>query len=157
LFITDTGGGQVWRVANGVVVMVAVPTSLALSASSNPMVTGQSVTLTANVVATIAGAGVPAGNVAFTDTFRGSPKVIAKAHANQGGVPVTLGGAGTHLITAPFTDPSGQFATAVGTLSETVLVPASITSIAPVVPAIRDTPVTSIDVTFTRPINPAKL
>src|SRR5262249_40323698 len=45
LFIPDTGGGQVWRVANGVVVTVALPTSLSLSASANPMVTGQSITL----------------------------------------------------------------------------------------------------------------
>ena len=51
LFITDTDGGRVLRLANGVVVTVAVAAAASLSGPSAPMAIGQSVTHMASVVA----------------------------------------------------------------------------------------------------------
>jgi parallel beta-helix repeat protein len=89
------------------VVVTAIPTSVDLSASPNPAVAGQSVSLVATAASVIPGQ-APTGVVTFSDQYRvlGTAPLAAGVAAFS----TTSLFAGTHTITATL-NPSGFFAT----------------------------------------------
>lgn len=93
------------------------PTTVTVTSSANPTVTGNTVTFTANV--TNQNAGALTGPVTFQD---GATMLCSNVNVNSQGVaacPATFTTVGTHAITASYAgDPNNEANT--GTLSETV-------------------------------------
>lgn len=93
------------------------PTSVTLTSSGNPIVTGQAVTLTATV--TNQGAGPLSGPVTFTD---GATALCSNVNVNAQGVatcPATFTAVGSHSITASYAGDANNEAMS-GTFTETV-------------------------------------
>ncbi len=100
------------------------PTSVTVTSSANPSVTGQTVTLTATV--SNHGAGSLSGPVTFED---GATALCSNVNVNAQGVatcPATFTTVGTHAITASYAgDPNNEAMS--GTLTETVKQTATVT------------------------------
>ena len=92
------------------------PTTTSLSSSANPSVFSQSVTLTATVTVNAPGTGTPTGTVTFMD---GTSTLGTGTLSGGTTTFVTSLEAATHSITASYGG-DGNFASSVGTLSQTV-------------------------------------
>ena len=127
-------------------------TSTALSVSPASATAGQLVTLTATVAVVAPGAGGPTGQVEFFDgsTSLGTFNLIG----NVAQLSTSTLAAGTHTLTAQYLGDTNFSTSASPVQSLDVSSPLSVTSISGASPNPRNTPVSSIDVTFSEPINP---
>jgi hypothetical protein len=78
---------------------------VALNASVQPSVVGQTITLLASAIALTPGAGVPTGSVTFNDVFNGTTKSLGTATLNAFGIArfaVSGLAVGNHTVTASY-------------------------------------------------------
>jgi len=110
------------------VVVTAAPTNTQLGSSSNPSLTGQSVTITATVTAPSPATAVPSGTVTFTlgsTTSLGTPSLTTQN--GQGIATVVVSGSllsfGSNTINATYnpTNPNPNFRTSTTSLTQKVL------------------------------------
>jgi hypothetical protein len=130
LYIVDDAGADTGSLGGGWCVdftLTNATTTTGVTASTNPIITGQSVTLTANVGVVAPGIGVPTGTVQFQEN---GLNIGAAQTLNASGVASlttsALVTAGTRTITAVYT-PTGSFNTSSGTLAGGIQVNANAT------------------------------
>ena len=130
--------------------------STTTTASSSALTSnlGQTLTLTASVTANAPGSGTPTGSVNFYDTTTqtdlGSVPLVSGAAA----LPIATLPLGTQTITETYSGDT-DFVPSIGTVSEVIAVPLDILNISSVSPT--HTAVSTIDVTFSEPINTSSL
>ena len=133
-------------------VVITADTSAAVGSSSPTSVYGQSVTFTATVAPVTAGLPTPTGLVEFFDGMTELDMETLDSTATATFSTSDLL-SGTHSITVQYVG-DGNFSGSTSlVLPQVVISPLSVASIAPVSPNPRNTAVSSIDVTFSEPIN----
>jgi hypothetical protein len=117
----EFAGSNGWQASNASAGTQSVQgsTSTSLGSSVNPSTYGQSVTFTATVGATTAGAGTPTGSVVFTiDGVPGSAVAVdATGHAAYSTSSLAFG---SHTVSAAFTGTGGWQNSASSSLTQTV-------------------------------------
>ena len=128
----------------------ATATTTVVASSANPSVFGQQVTFTATVGATPAGLPTPTGTVEFLDgsTTLGS----APLSGGVASITTTALSGGAQTITAVYAGSPGFQGSQSAGLSQSVVVFSA--NLAAVAPSPRNTTVSTINITFTDPINP---
>ena len=128
-------------------------TITSLSSSANPSDYGAAVTILATVSAVAPGAGTPTGTVQFQidGTNFGPPVDLVDGLATSEAISTLA--LGNHTLTASYSGDNNFDPGASAGLIQTVNSVLAVTSITPVAPDPRTTPVSTIDVAFNVPIN----
>ena len=148
---TGTGGYQ--NSSGQTTQAVGDTTTTGVASSLNPSVTGQSVTFTATVTASDAGAGTPTGSVAFKDgaTTLATVTVDGTGHAAYSTSSLSIA---AHTITAAFSGTNGWQNSTSGNLSQVVTADTTAPSVPQNVTAISGPARGQITVSWSRSTDP---
>lgn len=115
---SDAGNGPGLIIPWGTVLSID-PTTLTLSTSVNPGLTGQTVTF---VVKAVSAGSTPTGTVTFTDVFNQTTTTLGKATLNNGATFLPVDGllTGAHVITATYSGDDSNAAATSGHYTETI-------------------------------------